>query len=148
MSEKQSKRKREPEVEEMISKACKYLDGEGISTRTPSKKGEDRLNELVLRIKKDKGLLSDKEWFETSVSRTALTVFNEWATRQHPFKISQEYHHWRKVEREVPTAAQVRKQYPGIPKNFAEARERMVKIMDELRLNKSKRHSNHYLRIT
>lgn len=143
------KRKREDDVKDMISKACKYLENEGISSRTPKKKGEERLGELILRIKKDKGQLTDKEWFETSVSKVALQVFEDWAKRHPPSRIRQEYVHWRHVEREIPTAAQVRKRCPGIPKSFKEARERMEKIMKRLKEEKySRRHSNHNLRIT
>ena len=148
MSKLSSKRKRASEVEEMIVKACKYLTAEGISTKTPKKEGEGRLAALVLRINRDKGKLTAEEWFKTSVSKVALEAFQEWAKRQPQHRIQQEYVYWRHGEKEVPTAAQVRKRCPGLPKSFAEARSRMLEVMNNLAKNGEKHRSNHNLRIT
>ena len=136
----------EDEVKGKIAMACKYLDRNGISTRTSKKKGAERLDELVLRINNK---LSDKEWFEMSVSRVALEAFKEWASRQTIQRIQGEYIHWRRVEHVVPTVAQVRVRCPSLPKSFEEARDRINKAIDQLRQRNSKRsYSNHYLRIT
>lgn len=132
-------------VENMITKACAFLDKNGVSTKTPKKKGKERLNELVLRIKREKGLLTNKEWFETSVSTQALNAFREWESRQtSPQKALDEYRYWRRVEQVVPSASQVRERCPPLPKNLAEARDRFMKRLRELRASKDNRYNPVY----